>query len=213
MYYSDEPVEYKGYTIKFRLDEDAEDPRVNMSSLGHMICFHPRYTLGDKHNMSKEELLEMVMRSDVLSLPLVIYDHSGLGMSTGRNSYPYNCPWDSSHVGYIYVTKEELRKEYGVKNVTRKITDLAYKILHAEVELYHSWLSGDVWGWEVEDGQGNEVDSCWGYYGWDDNIEYMIEMGKEAVDWRIEQQEKKGKEIAKELQYGFEELVLEGTWA
>ena len=58
--------EYKGYSIKLFQDEDSESPR-DWDNLGHMICFHPNYDLGDKHNMTPEELLELVKRKDVLA--------------------------------------------------------------------------------------------------------------------------------------------------
>lgn len=94
-------------------------------------------------------------------LPLFVYEHSGIAMNTRG----FSCPWDSGQVGYIYATPEMIRKEYGVKIVTKSVREKVTKLLEAEVETYHQWLSGDVWGIVVEDMYGDVVESCWGYYG------------------------------------------------
>lgn len=35
------------YTVKIRHDLDTESPRRDRDNLGHMVCFHRRYRLGD----------------------------------------------------------------------------------------------------------------------------------------------------------------------
>ncbi|MHC4619184.1 MAG: hypothetical protein ACYTEQ_15680 [Planctomycetota bacterium] len=37
--------------------------------------------------------------------------------------------------------------------------------LRSEVETYDQFLRGDVWGYIVEDGEGEHIDSCWGFFG------------------------------------------------
>ena len=39
--------------------------------------------------------------------------------------------------------------------------------LKDEVEVYDQYIRGDVYGFIIEDLQGNNVDSCWGFYGWE----------------------------------------------
>ena len=107
-------------------------------------------------------------------LSLYLYDHSGITMSTS----PFSCPWDSGQVGYIYVTKETLRKEYNVKRVTKSIIAKAEKVLRGEVEVYDDHLTGNVWGYSIEATSAGTCptcghtahstefeDSCWGFYG------------------------------------------------
>jgi hypothetical protein len=36
------------------------------------------------------------------------------------------------------------------------------------LERYQQWANGDIWGYIIEDSSGEELDSCWGYYGSDD---------------------------------------------
>jgi hypothetical protein len=140
-------------SIQILQDLDAFDPRREYDHLGTMVCWHRRYNLGDKHNFSSPEDL-----NQAVYLPLYLYDHSGITMSTT----PFSCQWDSGQVGWIYVTKAEIRKEFGKKWTTKKIQE----ILRAEVEEYDRYLTGDVYGYIITDDEtGEEIDSCWGFYG------------------------------------------------
>jgi len=95
-------------------------------------------------------------------LPLYLYDHSGITMNTSG----FYCPWDSGQVGYIYVSKEDVRKEWGWKYLTEKRIEKIRQILRTEVEIYDHYLTGMVFGYQVECNMcGNELDSCWGFYG------------------------------------------------
>jgi len=124
------------------------------------------------------------------SLPLYLYDHSGITMSTGS----FSCPWDSGQVGFIYVTKERAHQEWGTTLMqqrrdpdtgallsglvpVRPMTDEDYlQRLRNEVETYDQYLTGDVYGYVVEVGHTDEEgdfvvdeegDSCWGIFGID----------------------------------------------
>ena len=71
-----------------------------------------------------------------------------------------------------------------VKRIQSPLERIAYpdrdeeKIRDRLVKLYEQWANGDVWGFIVEDGDGNELDSCWGFYGSD----AAVEAGKESAD-------------------------------
>jgi hypothetical protein len=158
---------YKGMTIKIHTDELAESPR-DWDNLGTMCCFHRRYSLGDKHSMTVEEAKELVQRADVISLPLYLYDHSGITMNTTG----FSCPWDSGQVGFIYVTKEKVRKEYGKKSVSPKLRAKVLECLRGEVQTYDDFIRGNMYGYVIEDKNGNHVDSCWGFFGDYDGKEY-----------------------------------------
>ena len=40
--------------------------------------------------------------------------------------------------------------------------------MEGEVKEYDQYLTGDVWGFIIEDDDGNELDSHWGFFGFDD---------------------------------------------
>lgn len=108
-----------------------------------------------------EKARDKILGHNLIMLPLYLYDHSGITMSTG----PFSCPWDSGQVGFIYITREQILKEYGWKVITTKRREQIVKYLIADVEIYDQYLTGDVYGYMVEDNDGEDIDSCWGFYG------------------------------------------------
>ena len=151
-------IEHKGYHIDIYQDPDPENPR-DWENVGRMVCQHGRYKLGDLTRMSFESAKEVYGESNIISLPLYLYDHSGITMSTK----PFSCPWDSGQVGYIYATKDDIRKQWNCKNITEKIRKAVYIALKAEVELYDHYLTGNVYGYQIRETGGG----CWSFYGTD----------------------------------------------
>lgn len=116
-----------------------------------------------KVNREVEKLLETAL-ANVLILPVYMYDHTGIALSTGR----FGCPWDSGQVGFIYCTEDTINREFGGD------WDKARKCLESEVSVYSDYANGDCFGYIVEESEkcdccGNEeweeIDSCWGYIG------------------------------------------------
>lgn len=177
---------YKGYIVRVLTDDDPQDPR-DWDNLGTMYCFHPRYILGDPHNTDIEGIKKYVEKENVLSLPLYLYDHSGISMSTGRN-YPFNCRWDSMQVGYITAHYGTIRQEFAFQDITDEILKKAEDILKSEVETYNKFLMGMVYGYciyreEKCDECGNEEEileeSCWGFF---EEPEEIMKEAKNLVD-------------------------------
>lgn len=160
------------YKLSIFVDESPYSPRED-DNLGTMVCFHNRYTLGDKTDYrdkdysSWEELKKDIIKKEDVAviLPLYMYEHSGIAISTT----PFSCPWDSGQIGYVFVSKEKARYEYGCKNVTKKLKERLEQYLIQEVETYNQYVSGDVYGFQLENKNTGEEDSCWGFYGSDIN--------------------------------------------
>jgi hypothetical protein len=159
-----ERFEVDGLTVRIETDRDPESPR-DRDNLGTMACFHRRYRLGDTHGSHfddfAEEMITDITDKGGVVLPLYLYDHSGITISTS----PFSCPWDSGQVGFIYVTADRIRKEYSAKRISKKTRELATSCLEQEVKTYDEYLTGQVYGYIVEDADGKELDSCWGHYG------------------------------------------------
>lgn len=173
-----EKMTYKNYSIEIDQDMDPESPR-DWCNLGTMICWHNNYILGDKHDMPEPDpdFINKNDRNGGVSLPLYLYDHSGITMSTS----PFSCPWDSGQVGWIYADSDTLIKEYG-KNANDPDTRAkAIKVLQGEVETYDQYLTGDVWGYTINDPSGDTVGSLWGMYGFD----YCELEAKAVIDLEI----------------------------
>lgn len=110
-------------------------------------------------------------------MPLWLYDHSGITISCGARTYPYNDRWDSGQVGWIIADKETIIKEVRdyeldengerirVETVhsdgkvswhfkTKMLTDetwraRAVEIMEGEVEVYDQYLRGEVYGYNL----------------------------------------------------------------
>ena len=168
---------YQGHKIKIYHDPDPENPR-EWSNLGALICWHRRHRLGDSHRFDSPEaflrdladvsdesdqtmdrLRDRAERTTIL-LPVYLYNHSGLAM----NTVGFSCPWDSGQVGFIFVTLEAVRKEFGVKRVTKALRQKTEDLLRGEVATYDAYLGGRVYGYVVE-ADGEEIDACWGFIG------------------------------------------------
>jgi hypothetical protein len=162
-------VRTKDFVVGIHYDSKPDNPRNWGSELGTMVCWHGRYNLGDKHNyQSPADFEEEFADTEMIKFPLYLYDHSGITISTT----PFSCQWDSGQVGYVYVTYDDIRKEYGELNDEN--IETAKEVLIGEVELYDTFLRGEVYGYRIEqkvyDADANEmkyefVDSCWGFYG------------------------------------------------
>ena len=122
----------------------------------------------------EEQLEEWIKsREDFVILPLYLYDHSGITMSTSS----FSCKWDSGQVGYIYCSTDKILKEYGTTDLDT-LTKVE-NILEGEVETYDQYLTGDVYGFELYKvktcSEGHKhldfLDSCHGFYGdnWKEN--------------------------------------------
>lgn len=193
-----ETIRKGNYELEILQDESPESPR-EWENLGTMICFHRRYNLGDKNDIidfndytSWNEQLEWIEKNikPCVILPLYLYDHSGITMSTSS----FSCGWDSGQVGWIFVTKEQVRKEYNVKRITQDIVEKVTKVLEGEVETYDQYISGEVYGYRISKVEvcdkgcehKEEVDSCWGYYG----MESVEEEGNRVLEYYIGKEEK-----------------------
>ena len=108
---------------------------------------------------------------------------------------PFGCPWDSGQVGFWYVTREEMLKDWAPsgKRVTKKIREKAAKALEGQLKALDSWMNGDFIGYVVreldEDGEPLEdtEDACWGYYGFDS--EYAMSEARSTVDYLVKKRE------------------------
>ena len=132
-------------------DEFAENPR-NWDNLTTMICHHRRYSLGDVKESRqfegftslkelKQALVEHYGEMAYIE-PLSLYDHSIQTLAIGE---PTDA-WDSGYVGFIFVTKDRARKEYGVKKITKSNLERIKSVAQAEVEEYNKiCLWGEVY--------------------------------------------------------------------
>lgn len=192
-----------GRKLRLVIEQDrfSDDPR-SWDNIGTMLCCHREYQLGDcnsnketelqlaeicrKYGKSDEEIDEMTFgeevqfilnQDNICGLPLWLYDHSGISISTGRV-----CPWDSSFVGLIFVEKDFYLAQMCLKD-EEGWKAKAKETLEGEIETYSSFLEGNVYAWALYeptviirqsmdgeelsrtiDEEGEIVDSICGFY-------------------------------------------------
>ena len=102
--------------------------------------------------------------------PVYAYIHSGVALSLGKNSYPFNDSFDTSMRGFALVKKDS---EY------TPTSEAAQKVAQALVTEWNDYLSGNVWVYQVAR-NGEIVDSCAGFYG-DEGKEDATNQAKEII--------------------------------
>lgn len=168
-------------------DSSYDNPRENETNLSVIYGDHPRYQIADGKPPEDEEdalnrggirLLERYLRmckGMVVMGKLVIYDHGGVSYSLIPVDTANPREWDTSVLGYAYVTKAAIE-------ATGAPIEDAYRQMEGEVKEYSQWANGEVYGWVVtkpcdhaEDHgtdeaiaacpHAEELDSGWGYIG------------------------------------------------
>ena len=156
--------QHNGCLISIYYDDDPQSPRA-WDNLGTMACWHRRYHLSDEQPREMPPVYLARLVND-------LYDddckaqrlYREPGDPLAMNTIGFHCPWDSGQVGFIHVSLEDVRKEYGVQRVSGKLRRTVEDALRAEVGVYDDYLRGDIYGYVIER-DGDHVDSCWGYFG------------------------------------------------
>lgn len=176
-------------TINIIQDDCVENPFKACDCEPDIIGWHRNYDFNtrkeDNHKDPKEFLAE-AKENNYLVLPLYMYEHSGIAFSTSRNGYPFNCPFDSDMFGFIFLTREKIAEWHGekyAKRITKKRKETLLKQLENSVNLLNDYVSGDVYGYVIEDTEGEVLDSCYGYYG--DYVENALKEARSCAEWHV----------------------------
>lgn len=164
--------------VKIFQDNFGADCR-SWDNLTKMVCFHKRYSLGDKHDYKHDdydswaEMKEAISKKEDVAIikPLYMYDHSGITIKTT----PYGDRWDSGQIGWVFITKKTLRENFSAKKITKKLLERADAILEGDVETYRQEVEGDVYRFEEYEVKTCDMgceheemkDSCGSFYGTD----------------------------------------------
>ena len=162
-----------GNTVSIYQDMSAESPR-EWDNLSTFYCWHKRYVLGDIQNSDTDEEHGV----DAIIVPIYMYEHGSVAISTK----PFSCPWDSGRLGHAVVTKQEIIENYGEYNDVNIAK--TKRCIEAEVETYNDYLNGEIYGYVLKDKEGEEIDSCFGFYGYDpttNGIFDQLDIGEEEV--------------------------------
>ncbi len=172
---------YKGFNIKIYQDEDysaSDDKDENRFLVGYHRSF---WVEPPKDLFSKEELIayfkkdkagyDATLFKKYHVFALEAYIHSGVRLALANEGNFPDRQWDVSLVGAVLLAKEEWKTKAKAK-----------KSAQSFIEYWNDVMSGNVWGYRVEDEEDNEVESCWGYVGDYDGKDGMLDEVKSIVD-------------------------------
>lgn len=167
-----EEDEETGLILKIVSDDDTNhlDPAENDEAIIFAVL-HGRYVnpaasrgLTDQESIARFRL----ENPEWNEYALYLYDHSGTTYRAGEritrlDQRPVNpfsgrlaqghAEFDSGRVGSIFIKRGDFKRGKA-------------KIAADEFcETYTAWANGDVYGYVIEDADGYQLDSCWGYIG------------------------------------------------
>ena len=132
-------------------------------------------------------LIEKTITKHYITLPLYLFDHSGITIATR----PFSCPWDSGQVGYIHVSIKDILKEFNRKHMSKKLRQKAIDLMIGEVNSYDQYLTGEIYGYQIEPTDKNKSiecdDSCWGFYGYEHDKSGLLESAKPSIYYAIKE--------------------------
>lgn len=168
----------RNYRIEIHRDEDCYMGWDDLGDhLGTIYSNHRNWN-PDKHDV--DEILDEENRPDsenYVYVPIWMYEHSGMTIHASEGGNPYSCPWDSGCAGLIACSKEKILKEYGnlSEETIQKVKDVMVSEIH-ELDLLYQ---GDVYGYIViyvgEDGEEEEIASCWGFITERNKLDFVFE--------------------------------------
>lgn len=168
-------IDYKGMSIKIYHDEDADSP-ASWGNEDFFLCSDYRSLYLKDTPITAEECRDALRGGKAFLdgyyiFPVSIYDHSGIALTLG-SSYG----WDSSN-GCAFLCVKRMKGWSWAKAKAEQRAECL-------VDTWNEYLSGEVYGFVSEDEDGEQIDSCWGFYG-DEGIKEAIEEAKSVIDCEL----------------------------
>lgn len=193
-----ERLTVNGYTVRIYPDLEPESPR-DWTHGAELALFHRRYDLPNDSGLTESDLdalgswqalAENLKAGGALAvLPVFMLDHSGLYLKVGDDlterragsgvflSDPQG--WDSGQAGFAYVTPQNWADTQGTEwTGSEEQIQRAHDLIRSDVAEYAQYLEGDVYGYVIEDAEGEHRDSLWGLFGYD----YAVEEARGAAE-------------------------------
>lgn len=190
---------YKNCTIKIYPDEDAQSPDEWEDDNIFLVAYHRNFTVkrdeivtedqvkmilsGEYKEKEAEEYEKKEACKDIMRkyhiFGLEAYIHSGVVLALVREGNFPDRQWDVSYLGAVLVAKTEW-----------KTKDKARKAALSLIETWNDYLSGNVYGYQAEGSNGEEIGGCSGFYG-DYEKSGMLQEAKSLIDYFVESEIKK----------------------
>ena len=185
-----ESIDHKGYKINVYQDIDSDwSPDENDDDQLFLVHYHRDFdvrkdeiiTKEDCENWNSGEKIEQEKDYYIFLTKAYIHSEVVLALDDSGRQFPDE-QWDVSHCGCVLVSKKEVK--------TRK---QAYKLADGLIKDWNYSLSGDIAGYMIEDSEDEEFGGCWGFIGYSDYRDQLIEEAKGEIETEIEEKEKEEK--------------------
>ena len=184
-----ETIQYRGFNIEIYQDENALSPEDMGDTGAFLVHYHRDFEIENKLCPQRILAQMLILTARIIPsqydddtddqihrclhnyhfFPVATYIHSGVVLSLCGDEFP-DQRWDVSHVGGYFCAKSEWPKRAD-----------ALKHAQAMIERWNDYLSGGVFGYNIEDVD----DSCWGFYGHDHAKSGLLESAQGAIDYHI----------------------------
>lgn len=198
-----ETYEKNGYNITVFYDECPESPRT-WDVLGKFYCNNRNYTCDKLDMYDLAELLEVDIfalnikqiceradRKGYLCYPISCYIHGGIALHFNSTDYDR---FDGGIFGFYLSEKKDICNRFSKKIVSKSLRKEVEGYIENEIKAYEDYCNGNVYGYNITNKFGEEIDSCYGFYG-DLGIEDM----KSQIDDMINSDEKQQVLLAIEM--------------
>lgn len=164
-----------GYRVEIRYDDMSDSPR-DWDNLGKMYYWHRNYILGDKsvdidYYSDFQEFVDDLTEDwgEIIWLPLYLYDHSGITMSTSSQRFKMmdSQGWDWGCCGIIFASHDDIKKAFMVDEITEEVLDKATECLIGEVKTFDQYITGDVYYMNLYDHNDDILEGFGGVFGHD----------------------------------------------
>jgi hypothetical protein len=183
---------YRGYTIKIYVDDMAENPAKEWDMLTTYACWHRNYDLSNTEEFPNPDDFEEYYQKNknkLIFAPVYMYDHSGQTIrlsAWNEGELPQgHARFDTFQLGWAFVHYDKVKEWYGWKYMTKRRIERVRKAIESDTDVYDSYIRGDVYGYSIEDSNGDQIDSCAGFYGYDFEKNGLYEQAKPAIDYEI----------------------------
>lgn len=177
-----ERIYYNGYWINIYYDELVDSPSEWGDGGLFLVHYHRDCWIEEKEYITKDEIADWYrgeneeIEERYWIWPVSAYIHSGVVLSIGSGRHFPDQQWDVSHVGAVLASKEEFEDE-----------EKAHQACESLVELWNDYLSGNIYGYYLENEENNSIEcGCSGYYG-DYEKSGLLDEAKKEIDREIEE--------------------------
>lgn len=152
--------------------------------------FQKRSTLSALHDFaSPDDVLPWAKKNKWDAFPLFYYEHGLCSYKVTDGGNPFSCPWDSGQAGWILVKRSAFKRKNRLE------------IAQSWAKAVTTWCNGDYYGYVIENEDGDDLDSCWGY----DDADYCKEEATsvaESLAAKLAEQVKQEQKEAYDDMYG-----------